>query len=137
MQKAVNEYQTNITYDNRKDLPCEGLAALFRAVGWSDGSETAEMIRLCRNECPDSEWLVQTIPERAGFYEQLGFVRYEEPVLQINVINLRMEGISQSLPCAKARRVKQICQWHICSQSGKRQRPGRWRVAPEGLFPRL
>jgi len=129
-----------IRYDDRKDLPCEELAALFRAVGWSDGSETEEMlchfnrpflnstfvfsawdgdrlvgcvrtlsdrmfrsviydlavlpayqgqgigkelIRLCRAQCPDSEWLLQTIPERVGFYEKLGFDHLSEPVLHI------------------------------------------------------
>ena len=129
-----------ISYDSRKDLPCLALLELFRAVGWSDGSETEEMIlnfnrpflnstfvfsawdgerlvgcvralsdrmfrsviydlavlpeyqgrgigrelvRLCQNECPASEWLVQTIPERVGFYERLGFSTYSEPVMQI------------------------------------------------------
>lgn len=129
-----------IRYDDRKDLPCEGLVALFRAVGWSDGSETEEMlrhfnrpfinstfvfsawdgtrlvgciralsdrmfrsiiydlavlpeyqgrgigkelIRLCRAQCPDSEWLLQTIRERIGFYEKLGFKQFSAPVLHI------------------------------------------------------
>jgi len=130
----------NITYDNRKELPCGGLVNLFRAVGWSDGSETEEMlahfnlpflhstfvfsawdgetlvgcvralsdrifrsviydlavlpeyqgrgigselIRLCISECPSSEWLLATIPERAGFYEKLGFSPFTQPVMQI------------------------------------------------------
>lgn len=130
----------NITYDSRKDLPCDPLCALFRAVGWSDGSETEEMIRhfnqpfinstlvfsawdgeklvgcirvlsdrifrsiiydlavlpdyqgqgigrelvrLCRAEYPDSEWLVQTIPERVGFYKRLGFQENNDPFLSI------------------------------------------------------
>ena len=129
-----------ISYDSRKDLPCLALVELFRAVGWSDGSETEEMIlkfnkpflnstfvfsawdgerlvgcvralsdrmfrsviydlavlpdyqgcgigkeliRLCQSECPSSEWLVQTIPERTGFYERLGFNKYSDPVMQI------------------------------------------------------
>ena len=36
----------NITYnDNKKDLPPEQLHKLFVAVGWSDGSETPDMIQ--------------------------------------------------------------------------------------------
>ena len=36
----------NVTYnDNKKDLPPEQLHKLFVAVGWSDGSETPEMIQ--------------------------------------------------------------------------------------------
>lgn len=31
--------------DMKKDLPCEQLHKLFIAVGWSDGSETSDMIR--------------------------------------------------------------------------------------------
>ena len=130
----------NITYRSEKNLPCLPLAALFRAVGWSDGAESdqmlahfnkpflnstfvfsawdgerlvgcvralsdrmfrsvlydlavlpeyqgkgigGELVRLCRNECPDSEWLLQTVPERVAFYEKLGFDRFEEPVMQI------------------------------------------------------
>jgi len=35
----------NIIYnDTKKDLPCEQLHKLFISVGWSDGSETPEMI---------------------------------------------------------------------------------------------
>lgn len=33
-----------IVYDTRKDLPCEGLHDLFRAVGWSDGAITQTML---------------------------------------------------------------------------------------------
>lgn len=34
-----------ITYnDRKKDLPCGQLHALFVAIGWSDGSDTPEMI---------------------------------------------------------------------------------------------
>ena len=36
----------DVRYDETtKDLPPEQLHALFQTVGWSDGSETAEMIR--------------------------------------------------------------------------------------------
>ncbi len=130
----------NIDYSSRKDLPSLPLAALFRAVGWSDGSETEEMlahfnrpflnstfvfsawdadrlvgcvralsdrmfrsvicdlavlpeyqghgigselVRLCMNECPSSEWLLETIPERVSFYEKLGFSQFTQPVMQI------------------------------------------------------
>ena len=130
----------NITYADRKDLPCDQLASLFRAVGWADGNETEEMLlhfnrpflnstfvfsawdgeklvgcvralsdrifrsviydlavlpeyqgngigrelmRLCRSECPDSEWALATTPERAGFYEQLSFSLFTQPVMHI------------------------------------------------------
>ena len=42
-----------------------------------------ELVRLCRSECPDSEWLVQTTPERVGFYEHLGFRTNSDPLLTI------------------------------------------------------
>ncbi len=130
----------SITYSTRKDLPCLPLAALFRAVGWSDGSETEEMlahfnrpflnstfvcsawdgekligcvralsdklfrsviydlavlpeyqghgigselVRRIRSECPDSEWLLETIPERVSFYEKLGFSQFIQPVIHL------------------------------------------------------
>ena len=34
-----------IVYDTRKDLPCEGLHALFTTVGWSDGTITPFMLK--------------------------------------------------------------------------------------------
>ena len=124
-----------ITYSDRKDLPNEGLLAIFRAVGWSDGSETDEMIRhfnapflhstavfsawegyrligcvrvlsdrifrsfvydlavlpeyqgqgvgrqlmqLCMDAFPDSQWILETIPDKTGFYEKLGFAADKE-----------------------------------------------------------
>ncbi len=33
-----------ITYDTRKDLPCEPLHNLFHAVGWSNGQITQDML---------------------------------------------------------------------------------------------
>ncbi len=33
-----------IVYDTRKDLPCEELHNLFKAVGWSDGTITQSML---------------------------------------------------------------------------------------------
>lgn len=42
-----------------------------------------ELVRLCMEQCPDSEWLVQTIPERVGFYEQMGFQINSDPFLTI------------------------------------------------------
>ena len=42
-----------------------------------------ELIRRCLAEYPDSEWLVQTIPERIGFYETLGFQNHGDPVLHL------------------------------------------------------
>ncbi len=34
----------NVTYDMKKDIPCEQLHKLFVAVGWSDGQETPFML---------------------------------------------------------------------------------------------
>ena len=42
-----------------------------------------ELLRLCRAQCPGSEWLLATVPERVGFYEKQGFQRLEEPVMQL------------------------------------------------------
>ena len=114
----------------KKDLPSSELHKLFISAGWSDGSETTEMIEnynipfinstlvvsawendslvgvvrvlsdkmfrsiiydlviypeyqrrgigkelihLCIAHYPNSEWLVETADEIAGYYEQLGF----------------------------------------------------------------
>ena len=74
-----------ITYQTRKDLPCEKLYELFLAVGWAEGKDTTpempeyqgqgigqELVRRCREACPGSEWLVQTDAAK-GFYEKIGF----------------------------------------------------------------
>ena len=42
-----------------------------------------ELVKRCLADCPDSEWLLATIPARVGFYEKLGFRSYDEPVMQI------------------------------------------------------
>lgn len=34
----------NITYETRKDLPCQDLYELFLAVGWSDGHMTQDIL---------------------------------------------------------------------------------------------
>ncbi|WP_150275312.1 GNAT family N-acetyltransferase [Paenibacillus tepidiphilus] len=34
----------SVNYETTKDIPCEQLHQLFIAVGWSDGTETANMI---------------------------------------------------------------------------------------------
>ena len=117
--------------DKQKDLPPEQLHSLFISAGWSDGSETSEMIntgyripwinstlvvsawagerlvgavrvlsdtmfrsiiydllvlpeyqhrgigselvRLCIEHYPNSEWLVQASEEISGYYKKLGF----------------------------------------------------------------
>jgi len=129
-----------ITYQNRKDLPCDQLYELFLAVGWAKAEETTpmmlrnfnigflhssfvfsawdgeklvgcvrvlsdlhfrsiiydlavlpeyqnrgigkELVRLCRKECPKSEWLVQTDCAK-GFYEKLGFQENRDSFLSI------------------------------------------------------
>jgi len=46
--KIVAERERNMTIvysDTKKDLPSEQLHKLFISVGWSDGSETADMIK--------------------------------------------------------------------------------------------
>ncbi|MCL2180087.1 MAG: GNAT family N-acetyltransferase [Treponema sp.] len=121
----------NIIYNStKKDLPSNQLHKLFVAVGWSDGSDSPEMInkynipflnstfvisawynkklvgvvrvlsdkifrsiiydlivdpefqgngigseliKLCINKYPNSEWLVETKENIAGFYENIGF----------------------------------------------------------------
>ena len=36
----------NIIYnETKKDLPCDQLHRMFMSVGWSDGSETQDMIK--------------------------------------------------------------------------------------------
>lgn len=32
-----------------------------------------ELVKLCRQHFPDSEWLVGTMPQIAGYYEKMGF----------------------------------------------------------------
>ena len=130
----------NIEYRTQKDLPCEQLYQLFRAVGWAKEDSTtkemlerfnvgfiastfvfsawsgktlvgcvralsdlhfrsvlldlavlpefqgngigSELVRRCRNACPDSEWLVQTDAAK-GFYEKIGFVESSDHFLTI------------------------------------------------------
>lgn len=42
-----------------------------------------ELVKRCIDHFPNSEWNLETIPERIGFYRQLGFETNEEPVLKI------------------------------------------------------
>lgn len=42
-----------------------------------------ELVKRCIAHFPNSEWNLETIPERIGFYKQLGFEINEEPVLKI------------------------------------------------------
>ena len=42
-----------------------------------------ELVKRCIAHCPNSEWLVATIPERVGFYEHVGFNVNPEPFLSI------------------------------------------------------
>ena len=43
----------------------------------------SELVKRCLAHFPNSEWNLETIPERIGFYKQLGFEINEEPVLKI------------------------------------------------------
>ena len=42
-----------------------------------------ELIKRCREAFPDSQWLVETTAERAGYYEKLGFKREEGVFLSL------------------------------------------------------
>ena len=56
------------------------LAVLPEYHGKGIGSE---LVRKCMDVYPDSEWLLETIPERVSFYEKLGFEINNNPVLKI------------------------------------------------------
>lgn len=132
----------SITYNSaKKDLPPEQLHRIFVAVGWSDGSETPEMIqkgystpwinstlvvsawdedsligavrvlsdtmfrsiiydlmvlpeyqnrgigkelvKLCIEYFPNSEWLVQTTKEISVYYEKMGFTVNNDTFLSV------------------------------------------------------
>jgi len=42
-----------------------------------------ELVKKCREEIPNSEWLVGTTNERASFYEKLGFEKNTDVFLRI------------------------------------------------------
>lgn len=42
-----------------------------------------ELIKRCIQQYPESEWLVQTEENTAGFYEKMGFDRYRNSILRI------------------------------------------------------
>lgn len=42
-----------------------------------------ELVKRCIAHFPNSEWNLETIPERIGFYKQFGFEINEEPILKI------------------------------------------------------
>ena len=84
----------SITYQNNKDLPCDQLSALFAAVGWSDETKQmipeyqkrgigSKLVRKCIAVYPNSEWSLETIPERVSFYEGIGFEINNSPFLRI------------------------------------------------------
>lgn len=43
----------------------------------------SELVRKCIAAYPNSEWSLETIPERVSFYEGLGFEISDSPVLRI------------------------------------------------------
>ena len=43
----------------------------------------SELVKKCIAVYPNSEWLLETIPERVSFYERLGFETNCNPVLKI------------------------------------------------------
>ena len=42
-----------------------------------------ELVKRCIAKCPNSEWLVATIPVRVGFYDSLGFKASDSAFLSI------------------------------------------------------
>lgn len=42
-----------------------------------------ELVRMCREQVPNSEWLVGTTTERASFYEHIGFNKCDDVFLSI------------------------------------------------------
>jgi len=133
----------NIIYNkSKKDIPSNELHKLFIAVGWSDGTESTEMInnynipfinstlvisawhnnrlvgvvrvlsdkmfrsiiydlivdpefqnngigseliKLCIEQFPNSEWLVETKQNIAGFYENIGFKICDKDDVFLNI----------------------------------------------------
>ena len=43
-----------------------------------------ELVKRCISCCPNSEWIVSTIPERVDFYDKLGFKANESTFLSIS-----------------------------------------------------
>lgn len=43
----------------------------------------SKLVRKCIEVYPNSEWVLETIPERVSFYEELGFEINNSPVLRI------------------------------------------------------
>jgi ribosomal protein S18 acetylase RimI-like enzyme len=42
-----------------------------------------ELVKRCIEQFPNTEWLIQTTTNVAGFYEKIGFKKYEKEVLVI------------------------------------------------------
>lgn len=42
-----------------------------------------ELVKRCRERCPNSEWLVGTTTEKASFYESIGFEKCNDVFLNI------------------------------------------------------
>ena len=42
-----------------------------------------ELVKWCREQCPNSEWLVGTTTEKASFYEYIGFKKSNDEFLNI------------------------------------------------------
>lgn len=42
-----------------------------------------ELVKRCREQCPNSEWLVGTTTERASFYEKIGFEKNSDVFLSV------------------------------------------------------
>lgn len=50
---------------------------------YQKGGIGSELVRRCMSFFPNSEWTLETIPERVSFYEQLGFEVNSDPVMRI------------------------------------------------------
>jgi len=42
-----------------------------------------ELVKRCREQCPNSEWIVGTTSKRASFYESIGFEKNNDVFLSI------------------------------------------------------
>jgi len=70
-----------------------GIYDLVVDPGYRNRGIGKELVRRCIACFPDSEWLVQTEKQIAGFYEKLGFRMYNDVVLTIPSVYQQPHGI--------------------------------------------
>ena len=89
----VNSTDVVSAWDNDKLVGCVRVLSdkIFRShiydlavlPGYHNQGIGTELVKRCIALYPNSEWNLETIPERIGFYKQLGFEINEEPILKI------------------------------------------------------